>query len=1849
MADEEQVQELDLSAFDNHVKPKQTGIDLSAFDTIQKKNQVGNVSVSGGVNTPQLPLKYTSDQNGSIPLFNETKVFKDIGKEIPPELQQRHDEILARQKELNNRSKTPSYLQRYDDVAAPILGFNRDLVQSVNPKKVAEIDHDVNGHWGNIVQNVFAKIEKTGTDIAAGTLSLINDAEQLQNPVKMQGTPMDELIAGLNGNKQRMQSVIDNNQLPNTFLGNTVSSLASIAPDIAGSMLAPEAKVAQGASVLAKAGGLLFNKFTNYLIGKGAVVNYGEAKEQGQTPGQVTIQALKGGAEGAKQGIELALLGGGSGLATKSIMAKAEQAGLTGAKAMATRQLVNLSTDLVAYGLVQPTVNAAEEGRFPTMKEIADGAGIAAAFRIKGGAEELKSHSKLNKAIEETQNQRQGVAIANFVDADHNAIKQIYDQPETAQELNLKALEAAKKAKETTDLSKKQEYVAQAITYTKASNVKSVADMVLNNQQGLEDFKNSPDIPDQVKQQFLQKAKEVSDIIKPKEQINNELQIENKNIVPRATLEVPQQGTPEQITKPIELSVEPQTLMDQDAKANKIQQQSEDQQPKVEEVNQVERSTEKVSFEKFKADQLDHIANVKDSKFDWRIQMDLSQPEREKGVQDIKDGKDTAASKKVNAAIQDMYDKGVVPMNRGRGTQVESRDFGFHELGLMQEHVPGVEKHIADYLRSEAELTPEDHQFATDNIDDIIHHYESEHNTNTATTTGQDKQSTPGSKEESSSQVIPNDSGESGNQPPIDPTSTNTDAGSGDAGIGVHHNALTDLAKKLGLGEPERGVYWTPEEYANRGRQLLNSGADPEEALNGNNKLHDRISIARAHIEDFKSIADAMAKKWGVNSEQYKKAKAELSSYAESTKALGTEAHRAMVSLQGVRDLDTGSFVSVQQKVEEQTGKPTTPEQKKKITELTTHTDKVSKEAKEAEKKLVQATDENIGKKESEKTFKERAKLVADKFRKLKSKPFTFKDENGNDIPIQIQGVSWNDLVEIGAKAIEKTGEIADGVAAIIDNIKDSDFYKGLSQAKREDLAKQLTDHYENQVKDTPEAKNIKRLEKELENLQNGIAKQKSVKRELSDTEKDLQEQIFEAKKQLGLVPSKGVPEKPKATLSAEEKRVKHLEKQLDDLREGKIKEQKEKVELTQREKDLKEEIFNEKQKLGLIKSKAEKPLTEEEKAQENISKREDLAKQFINKTDSKFTPEEAKAIWEYAKSEYIEKGVPYRDMVSYLSDDLGLSWKQISDAITSPKTKAISDEMYKKQAELRRVQLKVKDYVETTNRSWGMKILKGTSDAFRSAAVFAHGHIFVGTHAGMTLFDLPRAKYTVKAFLNGVKFAYGNEANYERNMDILRNRDNFTIAQRAGLQNDPNESKMDDYQNSSQGLGKWIGKLGLTGVKGFNAIKVLRQDLFDAHYSKLSPAQKADANSAKSIAELVNNATGATNLNVPKALQEVAFAANMEVARWEKLTSNPIKATSTALKALVTPDKATDQEKVFAKVWASRVGWEIATYAGLLTTNAAIQGLLNPKNPVNLTRPKDPDFMKFKIGNTDIDPTSGMRGAMQFVRGLTQVATEKQKDLHGDTRLEAFGKNAIGYGRGKLSPFAGTVVDAASHTDFAGNVLPFYNDKPRAGKHKLGYGEYAWSKAPIPVADAAKTIYDGMIENGMTKPQAENWWAGAIAMAEAASTGFRISESHEPKGLKLSDADKASKGIKYFLDKGLDLPHTLLSSEKITDKSKMTQKKISDFPKDVQEKYETTHKELLKKELETIVNKGFVYVRTYKDGEGKPIEEVSLMPKRNSKPTKLDNLSEESLTQVLSLSQSEATKKSKLKIFGKH
>jgi len=936
--------------------------------------------------------------------------------------------------------------------------------------------------------------------------------------------------------------------------------------------------------------------------------------------------------------------------------------------------------------------------------------------------------------------------------------------------------------------------------------------------------------------------------------------------------------------------------------------------------------------------------------------------------------------------------------------------------------------------------------------------------------------------------------------------------------VGVHHEALTDLAKNMGLKEPERGVYFEPEQYAERGRRLLGAGGDPNEIDNTNNTLHDRISIGRAYLEHLTQVADEMGRKWGVDSKQFEDANKELNDYAGKVKSLGTEAHRAMTSLQGKREMDTDSFVTVKRAVSEYQNRPTSKEQDKKIKELTETNQKLKKQTDELEKQLIEATDKTIGEKsDTPKTVKEKAKDLADKFRKLKSKPFSFKDENGNEIPVHTKGVAWNDLVEFGAKVIEKTGDILQGVNSIIEKIKDTDWYKKLSDSDKKKLSEQLHEHYENALK--PKGEN------ELEILQNN----------------------------------------------------------------------------------------------------------------------------YVDKKDNDFTTEEAKEIWDYAKKTYLDQGVSYRDMIGKVSNDLGLTWRQVSSAITTPKVKPISDEMWKKRGDYSRNQNATKKWVAMQNKTWLGKFWRGVMGAMRGAKVFGHSGIFFGTHAGMNFFNPSQWGKVMKGFVKGWQFAYGkNKANYERAMEAHKNSPNYLIAQRAGLKNNPDVINTEEYQKSQH----FLGRIGLSGERGFNAIKVFRQSLFDNYYDKLSDTEKNDPESVASIAQLVNLATGATNLKIPEVVNEISFAGGMEAARWGKLTRSPMRATSTALKAMFTPDKVSAGEKVFAKIWGKRVGEQLATMVGLLAVNAAFQNIANPKNPTNLTDPNKPDWIKFKFGDMTLDPTSGMLGTFNFLKNISKTPFKSSKELHGDTRLQDLGKQVIGYARGKAAPGYSNLVDFATGTDYSGNVMPFSSDKPKEGKRKLTWGEYAAQSAlPLPAAEAYTVTMQSAMDNGMTKPQLKDILRGIIAGGVSGTTGFRVSEYDAEKHNHSPFTEEDYKNIATFKkvkeDWGMELPNTVHTSEVITDEKNKTKKKLSEYPKEVQDKYDNLHKVNLDNELKDIFKTGKVYIKSYTNSRGEKISEVSLTKDKGGTLRKIDDLNESERAQILRIAQSQATKKTKQKIFG--
>ena len=76
-----------------------------------------------------------------------------------------------------------------------------------------------------------------------------------------------------------------------------------------------------------------------------------------------------------------------------------------------------------------------------------------------------------------------------------------------------------------------------------------------------------------------------------------------------------------------------------------------------------------------------------------------------------------------------------------------------------------------------------------------------------------------------------------------------------------------------------------------------------------------------------------------------------------------------------------------------------------------------------------------------------KTRIFADKFRrKLKTKPPVFTDEDGNEIEITQNAIlSWNEIVEFGAKAIETSASLLEAVEKTISKLEEQEWYQKLS------------------------------------------------------------------------------------------------------------------------------------------------------------------------------------------------------------------------------------------------------------------------------------------------------------------------------------------------------------------------------------------------------------------------------------------------------------------------------------------------------------------------------------------------------------------------------------------------------------------------------------------------------------------------------------------------------------------------------------------------------------------------------------------------------------------------------------
>jgi hypothetical protein len=358
-------------------------------------------------------------------------------------------------------------------------------------------------------------------------------------------------------------------------------------------------------------------------------------------------------------------------------------------------------------------------------------------------------------------------------------------------------------------------------------------------------------------------------------------------------------------------------------------------------------------------------------------------------------------------------------------------------------------------------------------------------------------------------------------------------------------------------------------------------------------------------------------------------------------------------------------------------------------------------------------------------------------------------------------------------------------------------------------------------------------------------------------------------------------------------------------------------------------------------------------------------------------------------------------------------------------------------------------------------------------------------------------------------------------------------VAQRAGLVNDM--AKMEDFNDPRLALrfpkgSEWfkkqldkvhLGRLVGMGTRGYSVLKILRQDLFDHEWDKLSQS-KQTPDMAKAIADSVNHITGVDKAKLPSALNYALFAPKLAVSRIKVIAGDPLRAINSLLKMR----DMTDAEKWFATNQFKEKAKIFGTATGLLIANQQLNSLFGDKKKLNGVpvalggagiNPMASDFMKFRVAGMNVAWGSPFLTMSRLPLRLVQIG----KGNGGKSRFliypdESMYKTVGSYLRTQESPFMSPILSLGFKADWQERPLPQipgYGKPPPVPKRlrAAGIKPYSWLEfgseilMPIPVEEGVNEMWHyGLGSNPRQKAAMRKSFAITLLMA---ATGGRIQE----------------------------------------------------------------------------------------------------------------------------------------------
>ena len=510
-----------------------------------------------------------------------------------------------------------------------------------------------------------------------------------------------------------------------------------------------------------------------------------------------------------------------------------------------------------------------------------------------------------------------------------------------------------------------------------------------------------------------------------------------------------------------------------------------------------------------------------------------------------------------------------------------------------------------------------------------------------------------------------------------------------------------------------------------------------------------------------------------------------------------------------------------------------------------------------------------------------------------------------------------------------------------------------------------------------------------------------------------------------------------------------------------------------------------------------------------------------------KLTDQERLAMWKWVKENGIElhspghppgQAMPMEQLHQVFNDHFfggslnpeKADW--INEFLAARKTpfKRASDAAWAAQANRRNIQQQAKHLVSDKNASNLERAFDKVIAGPRYVTVGGgtHGVVFPFTHAGALLLNPLRWGDFGRLVVNTWKNLSPAQAEILR--DTMARSPRFTMARRSGL------------DLSTHGTETGGGNIS---SRTWNALIETRYRLWDAAMEKHTRAGMSveDMDSiGKELAVWANHATGSGKgvFTSNKWISKAFFGPKLAQSYWNRLIGDPVKTINTFSnwKNATAGDKAVAMQRLRGAVTASM------TYTGMLLANQAMLAATGQKDQINWNDPSQSDWLSVKGWGMRLGLPGAMRSEINLIGQILATQSMKAEDLavvgiqgaKGATggrlqslREEYVARQLFDYGQRKATPVVGMAKELITGRDWEGRLLPWSHAEGKEKKPPLSWGEYAWSKAPIPLSSAAGYVYDQLRKAGSSVMDASMWMRAAMVGGMAATMGT------EPKEVK--------------------------------------------------------------------------------------------------------------------------------------